>query len=392
MASFQKKSMTKRSQTKAFKRPAEDVVPLNLFSESIKDMETGFASNPFPHIKNTKYLKLGLPCPESIKHLILDESTTQDLHCNHVMSKGYRLGQCIDCLDKSAVVGSQLEEEEDQERRVIEEDEKLYPTIEEHVTMLHGCGVNVAFLLAFTFDHDCWAKPTWWVNRHIIKEATKHHNRCRYVHLPGMERFTGPAQVFVSHCWGAVWGDVVLAACHGASMDRLVWIDLFAVRQWPGKGGSSKIGADLLFRDTLEKCTAMIVSTSEVEGMLHRIPSSKLPAFMATDLGIKSKSITPFFRLWCNVEIAHGIFSGTPVIIKAGKSMFDEKTGIALYETTRLNEMMENITNLIDVETSAYGNPDGKKHEINLCCIRLVGCGISTFFVLMFYIYIILFN
>jgi len=316
----------------------------------------GFAANPFPHLTNTKYIQLGLPCPDCIKLL----NSVQDMACTHVMSKGYRLGQCIDCLDKEAIVGSQLEEEKNHESCVIEEDEKKYPTIEEHVTMLHECGVTVEFLLAFTFDHNCWGKPTWWVNRHIIKEATKNNNRCRYVHLPGMKRFTGPAKVFMSHCWGALWGDLVLAACHGARMDRLVWIDLFAVRQWPGKGGSSKIGADLLFRDTLEKCEVMIVSTSEVEGMLQRIPSSRLPAFMVSDLGIKSKSTTPFFRLWCNVEIAHSVFSRTPVIIKAGRSMFDETLDVALYETINLDKMMENITNLIDVETSAYGNQEGE--------------------------------
>ena len=49
-----------------------------------------------------------------------------------------------------------------------------------------------------------------------------------------MKQYARPATVFMSHCWGAVWGDVVLAACHGARFGRVVWIDLFAVRQWPG--------------------------------------------------------------------------------------------------------------------------------------------------------------
>ena len=38
----------------------------------------------------------------------------------------------------------------------------------------------------------------------------------------------GPATVFMSHCWGAKFGDLIGAACHGARTDRVVWIDIFA--------------------------------------------------------------------------------------------------------------------------------------------------------------------
>ena len=55
---------------------------------------------------------------------------------------------------------------------------------EQHIQILHSCGVTVEFLLEFTFAHDCWDKPTWWVNRHIIKPAT-FNSRCRFAHLPG---------------------------------------------------------------------------------------------------------------------------------------------------------------------------------------------------------------
>ena len=34
--------------------------------------------------------------------------------------------------------------------------------------------------------------------------------------------FAGDATVFVSHCWGATWGDMVLAAASGARVARVV--------------------------------------------------------------------------------------------------------------------------------------------------------------------------
>ena len=49
--------------------------------------------------------------------------------------------------------------------------------------------------------------------------------------------------------------------CHGARKDRIVWIDIFAVRQWPGNV------ADLDFRSVLGKCKATIVSVSPIEGL-----------------------------------------------------------------------------------------------------------------------------
>ena len=39
---------------------------------------------------------------------------------------------------------------------------------------------------------------------------------------------------FAVHCWGNKFGDLVAAVCANARTDRYVWIDIFAVRQWPG--------------------------------------------------------------------------------------------------------------------------------------------------------------
>ena len=94
---------------------------------------------------------------------------------------------------------------------------------------LRGFGVMLSFLVAFTYAHDCWDWESWRVQRDIIRPATE-QRRCRYAELPEMAPFVGAATVFMSHCWGSKWGGLVMAACAGAREDRVVWIDMFAVR------------------------------------------------------------------------------------------------------------------------------------------------------------------
>ena len=43
----------------------------------------------------------------------------------------------------------------------------------------------------------------------------------------------GEADSFGSHCWGATWGQLVASLADQADPNRRVWIDVFAVRQWP---------------------------------------------------------------------------------------------------------------------------------------------------------------
>ena len=43
----------------------------------------------------------------------------------------------------------------------------------------------------------------------------------------------GEADSFGSHYWGATWGHLVASLADQADPNRRVWIDIFAVRQWP---------------------------------------------------------------------------------------------------------------------------------------------------------------
>ena len=58
---------------------------------------------------------------------------------------------------------------------------------------------------------------------------------CRFVDLPGVRAkgCVGEADTFGSHCWGATWGHLVASLADQADPNRHVWIDIFAVRQWP---------------------------------------------------------------------------------------------------------------------------------------------------------------
>lgn len=43
----------------------------------------------------------------------------------------------------------------------------------------------------------------------------------------------GKAVTFISHSWDEKFGDLIAAISDGADYSRRVWVDIFAVRQWP---------------------------------------------------------------------------------------------------------------------------------------------------------------
>ena len=92
-----------------------------------------------------------------------------------------------------------------------------------HAETLRGYGVRVDFLLALTFALELWEWRTWEVVQHLVKPATEGEGRCRFAELEDVRPYTGAATVFMSHCWGGRWGDLVAAACAGADTNRAVW-------------------------------------------------------------------------------------------------------------------------------------------------------------------------
>ena len=108
------------------------------------------------------------------------------------------------------------------------------------------------------------------------------------------------------------------AACVGGDTNRIVWVDVFAVRQWPGNG------ADLDFRGVLAGCTAAIVSSAPVEGKLtsreHNMGSRVSRAFFleSPEYAAIAKVLPPC-RLWCVVEFSAVIELGKPLLFSCSK-------------------------------------------------------------------------
>ena len=140
----------------------------------------------------------------------------------------------------------------------------------------------------------------------LVKPATEMYGRCRFADHPLVQPFTGRATVFMSHCWGGKWGDLVAAACAGAEPGRKVWIDTLAVRQWPGNS------MDLDFRAVIRRCRAVVVAvaplpdTAVAQGFLQEVGFNGQEGPAAQDAYLLSEEykavakVLPFARLWCN--------------------------------------------------------------------------------------------
>ena len=309
-----------------FVRPV-DIDP-TAFKRSVNATKAGIARNPYNHFK-----KGDLGWAE----------------CRHELVEGWKLNQCAGC--KKDLGALRLQKEKDIESSNIAKDEKdLKDHGGDHMEYIHKLGVNVKWLLAFTFDHDCWEWPTWRVNRDIIKPATRNFGYCRYSELEDVSDFTGSATVFMSHCWGAKWGELVLAACEGARSDRYVWIDCFAVRQWPGNT------ADLDFRGVVDRCEAMLVAVSPLKDLKDEFlaTKSRADAFLSSDAGKTAKTDLFVFRLWCVVEVAAAVDRKKPIVVKGGAAKRCDFQGNAQYkyDVDGLGFMFQSLSNMVDVESS----------------------------------------
>ena len=321
------------------KFPSPDIDLLNSFQNSSKVSKDSMKRNEYNHYKG-------------------DPSSCPVCLCERC--EGWKLDQCADC--KRDLGPARLAKEEDQAQIAMKED-KTQALLHPHVDSLHSLGIKITALIAFACVHDCWGWPVWRVVRDVVVPTTS-ASRCRYGDLPEVKHLFGPATIFMSHCWSASFGDLIGAACHGAREDRVVWIDIFAVRQWPGNV------ADLDFRSVIKRCKAMIVSVSPVKGLQEWMEEKyERDAFLSSPAGIKAKSMLPSFRLWCVVELAAAIDSQIPVIVKGGGIKIEINDGATIYiyetETNSMINILSNISNMIDVESSECAVPADHIREMN---------------------------
>lgn len=138
----------------------------------------------------------------------------------------------------------------------------------------------------------------------------------RYVELESMQEYVGPAATFISYAQKGVWGDLVAAVLDGgADLNRKVWIDIFAVRQWPSDT------PDLDFASTIEHCESFLCVCSYVPSI------EKLEWWQCTPhnihlIPVVERQQIAFLRVWCLVEIAAAARMGPeklPVIMKVSE-------------------------------------------------------------------------
>ena len=133
--------------------------------------------------------------------------------------------------------------------------------------------MTLGFLKAFYEAHpECAVKTTYEVVRDVIKPLTR-SRRCRFVELPEAtaSRAVGKAQVFVSHTWGAPFSLLVsaLIVAFDGDDDVVAWIDIFAVRQWPGNDG------DLGFASIVDEMSALVLVCTHLNSIAELRPESE---------------------------------------------------------------------------------------------------------------------
>ena len=185
--------------------------------------------------------------------------------------------------------------------------------------------MTIGWLVEFTEAHDCWEWPTSRVVRDIVKPETA-ELRCRYADLPSVRATgaVGGAKTFASHTWCAKWGTLVSALADGADRSRRVWIDIFAIRQWPGNA------ADLAFGGVVRRCTSFVVvcqgaplcnyddDDNNARGAAY-MSSNEMFARRIDLVPPEVRKLIAFLRVWCLVELAAAVEAKLVVVMKAGR-------------------------------------------------------------------------
>eukprot|EP00967_Tisochrysis_lutea_P139962 scaffold254956_cov28-Tisochrysis_lutea.AAC.1 len=185
--------------------------------------------------------------------------------------------------------------------------------IEPPPVLLRGvnAGVQVGWLRN-TFARQCQpGMSTLEVVQQIIKPATE-ARKCRYVALLD-QHVVGRARAFSSHTWKAPIHDLIAAITHVMPDDAFVWIDIFAVLQWP----VPEQAVDLDFRSVVQACGALILVAVHVPEIAALTIEEAQAQGNVPDA---AKQLCAFFRVWCLVEIAAALEAKLPVVMLVGGS------------------------------------------------------------------------
>mmetsp|Transcript_16162 Transcript_16162/g.34704 ORF Transcript_16162/g.34704 Transcript_16162/m.34704 type:complete len:509 (-) Transcript_16162:277-1803(-) len=145
----------------------------------------------------------------------------------------------------------------------------------------------------------------------IIKPATE-LKRCRYVATLG-GKVVGRARAFSSHTWKAPIHDLISAIAHVLPDDAYVWIDIFAVLQWPVEEQLE----DLDFKTVVQACGALLLVATHVPEVAELTIAEAQAEGRVPEA---ARQLCAFFRVWCLVEIAAALEAKLPVVMLVGRS------------------------------------------------------------------------
>lgn len=217
------------------------------------------------------------------------------LDCSHVHVKEVSSGVfvCTACRRKIEDA-DRIERERQWKTHIDKVEDMMGPSCTSAVDR----GISAAWLMDFTQANNLWDVPTWKVCRDYIVPATL-TTRCRFVDLADMQasRSIGRASTYVCHCWGAPFGLIAAALQDDGLEDAYVWIDLFAVRQWPCSR------PDMDIETVVTQCSTFMVVCPYVLDVTTMSPEQKIN-WNFTGIPTAALDTAPFLRAWCLLEMA----------------------------------------------------------------------------------------
>lgn len=151
-------------------------------------------------------------------------------------------------------------------------------------------------------------------------------------------------------CWGGTWGSLVAAAERGAKPGRRVWIDLFAVRQWPGNV------ADLDFAGVIRRVKAVLLVAQSLPAVAKLNPQACVQRQVTVPESVWQ--MVAFMRVWCLVELMAARDNHKPVVVCCGSAERDASTGGHKFVDDL--QALGRLEWLVDVTTAEAADPRDK--------------------------------
>jgi ankyrin repeat protein len=218
-------------------------------------------------------------------------------------------------------------------------------------------GISIEYLLAFTKKHDCWSWTASEIVLKIIKPMTE-ATRCRYVELKGVVKYSRPAKTYVSYAHAGAWGDIVAAILDGGpDLKRMVWMDIFSCRQWPGDK------RELEIIDVISHCDFFFSVCSYVESVDNE---------KRRTIDESERQQICFCRLNCLAEICLASRKfGMVIVIKCGNYVLGQN-GSVLFKAKPW--LLHRLCTFVDVDKADITMLSEKERVLSLLVDNFTDC------------------